>query len=88
MDENNVFNSGLNIEDWRKLCRAIMCASSNERENYDSLPKHLKSHEVGLLVREALLEPGECSMESRNLDRAAKLMVDGSESAWLCLSKS
>ncbi|GAB5382860.1 MAG: hypothetical protein Alis3KO_40940 [Aliiglaciecola sp.] len=84
---DNLYNSGLAESDWHSLKNAVCGAlHHNGKDNckwYTDLPNHLKEHEVGKLVYDCLYKNDKTA-----LDKAAKLLTDGSDKAWLALFKS
>lgn len=78
---------GINRREWYLLKDAVLGASyhsgESECEWYEKLPHHLKDHEVGKLVRQALFEN-----DKEALGKAAAILTGGSERAWLYLAKA
>jgi len=84
---NGTYNSGLPQKEWYLLKDALLGASYHkgniECKWYMDLPEHLKEHEVGKLIYDALYKN-----DGHALDKAAKIMAGGSDKAWLDLEKS
>jgi hypothetical protein len=79
--------SGYNKEDWHILKKAALDASGTDSKGkhhvFDNLPEHLRSSEVGDLIYKAVYLG-----HKRAADKAANILTNGAEHAWLILAKS
>ena len=56
--------------------------SNDECKWYTSLPVHLKEHEIGVLINDALY-----NNNKNALNKAVKIMTGDSENGWVALEK-
>ena len=79
---------GQNIseKEWYILKDALLGASyhkgADECEWYTNLPRHLKEHEIGLLIYDGLYKNDKSA-----LNNAAKIMTGGLDIPWVALEK-
>ena len=84
-DRNNVYDTGLALNDWSLLRDALLYAvhnRNNPAQGFDALPQALRDHEIGRIIGAHL-----SGDESASLNDAANLMVGGMDNAWLALEK-
>ena len=62
---------------------ALLGASSGNMDHYHALPQSCKDHEIGELILR-----GSTQKNARAFNKAAKLMTNNCDQAWLYLDKS
>ena len=79
-------DQNISQKEWYLLKDVLLGASyhkgAGECQWYTSLPTHLKEHEIGKLIYEALY-----NNDKQALNKAAKIMTGGSKLAWVALEK-